>query len=109
MHVIQHTALPRVFDAGAQCQSVAGAGLGGLPFDVELRSLDAGASTVLPASAGPGAVVVLAGSGKLRLDDGTQVFHAPCTLVLAAGCEHPIVNHGAVPMQLVCIDARRPS
>ncbi len=104
MHVIQHTALPRVCDAGAQRQSVAGAALGGLPFDVELRSLDAGACTVLPARAGRSAVVVLTGSGKLRLEGGVQVFHAPCTLILPAGAEHPIVNHGALPMQLVCID-----
>jgi uncharacterized cupin superfamily protein len=106
MHVIQHTALPRVCDAGAQRQTIAGAALGDLPFDVELRHLEAGASTVLPARVARGAVIVLAGCGKLRLEGGVQAFHAPCTLILPAGAEHPIVNHGALAMQLVCIDAR---
>lgn len=107
--VIRHTALPARCDAGCHRQLVAGPGIGALPVRVELLSLEAAACTAMAAQPHAQAVVVLAGSGKLRLGSDPQSFTAPCTLLVPAGVAHEIVNNGVLPLQLVAIAAATPS
>lgn len=103
--VIRHGALPCHHEAGCRRQLVAGPELGALPLRVELLSLEAAARTGGTAQAAPQALVVLAGSGKLRLGCDPQAFQSPCTLLVPAGVAHEIVNNGVLPLQLVVIAA----
>jgi quercetin dioxygenase-like cupin family protein len=108
MHVIHHAMLPRQADAGCSRQTLAGAELGGAPFEVQSLALEPGGCT--PPATHPAACVVLAleGSGKLVLDGGPERFQAPCTLLVPAGATHCIVNNAAAPLQLVCVHAAAP-
>ncbi|MGE5115983.1 MAG: cupin domain-containing protein [Betaproteobacteria bacterium] len=105
MHVIDHTCLPRDAADGRECQTVASQALCGVPFEVRVLRLAPGAATP-PGRCGTAQVVlVLAGSGKQRVDGGPQGFHAPCTVHVPAGAEHQIVNNGMTTLQLVVIAA----
>lgn len=103
--VIRHGALPSHSEAGCRRQLVAGPAIGALPLRVELLSLEVAARTASAAQAEPQALVVLAGSGKLRLGCDPQPFQSPCTLLVPAGVAHEIVNNGVLPLQLVAIAA----
>lgn len=50
-------------------------------------------------------VLVLAGTGKLRLASGPYRFGAPCTLVILPHAEHQFVNLGSQALQLIAIRA----
>ncbi|MGA0608806.1 cupin domain-containing protein [Caldimonas sp. KR1-144] len=103
MHVINHSALPRTGCDGCQRQTVAGAAVGPAPFEVELLCVEAGARWTTPAQPHPRVLLVLAGTGKQRLEADPQHFHAPCTLIVPAGVAHEIVNNGVLALRLVAI------
>jgi hypothetical protein len=103
MNVIHHTMLPRRTGAGCCTQSVAGAELGRLPFEVEVQTVEAGAATDDAVAAEARVVLGLAGSGRLVLDSGSQRFQAPCTLLVPAGASFQVVNNAALQLQLVSI------
>jgi len=103
MNVIHHTMLPRRTGEGCCTQSVAGAELGRLPFEVEVQTLEAGAATDETVAIEARVVLVLAGSGRLVLESGSQRFQAPCTLLVPAGAAFQVVNNGALQLQLVSI------
>ena len=102
MHVINHTSLPREQRDGCDCQTVAGHALGG-PFEVQMLQLAPGAATPPRRHAAARVVLVLAGSGKQRLEGAPQSFQAPCTVQVPGGAEHQIINSGLTPLQLVVI------
>ena len=104
MHVINHTSLPREQRDGCDCQTVAGREFGA-PFEVQMLQLAPGAATPPCRDAAARVVLVLAGSGKQRLEGAPQSFHAPCTVHVPAGAEHQIINNGLTPLQLVVIAA----
>lgn len=108
MHVINHSALPRTGGGGCQRQTVAGAAVGPAPFEVELLCVEAGARLSTPAQLHVRVLLVLAGSGKQRLEADPQHFHAPCTLIVPGGMAHEIVNNGVLPLRLVAIAAPSP-
>jgi len=103
MNVIHHTMLPRRTGEGCCTQSVAGADLGRLPFEVEVQTVEANAATEETTAAAARVVLVLAGSGRLVLESGSQRFQAPCTLLVPAGAAFQVVNNGALQLQLVSI------
>ena len=105
MHVIHHAALPRHADAGCSTRTVAGASVCPAPFVVRTVAIDPGACTAAPAAADALVVIALDGTGKLLVGGAPQRFHAPCTLIVPAGASHRVVNHGATPLQLVCVHA----
>ena len=104
MHVINHTSLPREQRDGCDRQTVAGRELG-TPFEVQLLQLAPGAVTPPCRHAATRVLLVLAGSGKQRLEGAPQSFHAPCTVQVPGGAEHQIINNGLTPLQLVVIAA----
>ncbi|OUL98458.1 hypothetical protein [Variovorax sp. JS1663] len=101
MHVIDHSTLPRLQDAGRQRFAAAHRALGFAPFElwVETLELDAGAD-ILPLESAR-VMLVLSGHGKLFIDGAGQRFHAPCSLMLPPGAEGRVVNIGAEPLRLV--------
>ena len=107
MNVIHHSMLPRLTGEGCCTQTVAGAELGRLPFEVAVQTVEAGASTEPAPSTAARVVLVLAGSGRLVLDSGSQRFQAPCTLLLPPGARCELINNGALQLQLVSIHATR--
>lgn len=78
---------------------------GAAGFEVWRFGLEANATG--PCTACPGAmvVVVLCGSGKLRLASGPYRFQAPCTLAIGAAEEHQFVNRGAQALDLIAVHA----
>jgi mannose-6-phosphate isomerase-like protein (cupin superfamily) len=108
MHVINHSALPRNGSDGCQRQTVAGAAVGPAPFEVELLCVDAGGRWSTAAQPNARVLLVMAGSGKQRLGNEPQPFHAPCTLIVPAGLAHEIVNNGVLPLRLVAIGGPTP-
>jgi len=108
MHVIHHATLPRHAEGGCSVQTVADASMCAVPLRVQTLVVEPGSATE-PLTAAPARVVIaIAGCGKLVLDSGPERFHAPCTLVVPAGSAHRIVNHGATPLELVCVQATGP-
>jgi mannose-6-phosphate isomerase-like protein (cupin superfamily) len=105
MHVINHASLPREQRDGRDCQTVAGRELDGAPFEVQMLQLAPGAVTPPSRHTAARVLLVLAGSGKQRLDGAPQSFQAPCTVHVPGGAEHQIVNNGLTPLQLVVIAA----
>ena len=101
MHVIDHSTLPRLHDAGRQRFAAAHSGLGFASFELWMETLDIGAEgDILPLESAR-VVLVLSGHGKLLIDGASQRFHAPCSLLLPAGVEGRVVNIGAESMRLV--------
>jgi quercetin dioxygenase-like cupin family protein len=105
MHVINHASLPREQRDGRDCQTVAGRELDGAPFEVQMLQLAPGAVTPPSRHTAARVLLVLAGSGKQRLEGAPQGFQAPCTVHVPGGCEHQIINNGLTPLQLVVIAA----
>jgi mannose-6-phosphate isomerase-like protein (cupin superfamily) len=103
MHVIHHAMLARHAEAGCCRQTVAGGDVCAAPFEVQLLVLEPGACTPQATHRAACVVVALEGSGKLMLECGPERFQAPCTLAVAAGAPHRIVNNAAAPLQLVCV------
>lgn len=108
MHLINHSALPRTGHDGCQRQTVAGAAVGPAPFEVELLCVDAGSRWSSEPHPLARVLLVMAGSGKQRLGNEPQPFHAPCTLIVPAGLAHEIVNNGVLPLRLVAIASPLP-
>jgi quercetin dioxygenase-like cupin family protein len=104
MHIINHASLPREQRDGCELQTVAGHALGS-PFEVQMLQLAPGAATPLHRDASARVVLVLAGSGKQRLEGAPQGFQGPCTVHVPAGAEHQFINNGLTPLQLVVIAA----
>ena len=86
-------------------QTVAGAELGRVPFEVAVQTVEAGASAEADTSEAARVVLVLAGSGRLVLDSGSQRFQAPCTLLVPPGARYQVINNAALQLQLVSIHA----
>jgi len=105
MNIIHHSMLPRLTGEGCCTQTVAGAELGRLPFEVAVQTVETGAATGADVSAAARVVLVLAGSGRLVLDSGSQRFQAPCTLLVPAGARYQLINNAALQLQLVSIHA----
>ena len=106
MLVINHSALPRDPPDGPNPRvGVAGAAQGIHGFEAWTQQLEPGASTGCQRHDGELAILVLQGSGKLQLPGGPQRFQAPCTLIVPAGAEHQVVNHGGGLLQLVAVAA----
>jgi gentisate 1,2-dioxygenase len=80
MHVINHASLPREQRDGRDCQTVAGRELDGAPFEVQMLQLAPGAVTLPSRHTAARVLLVLAGSGKQRLDGAHKAFRrrAPC-------------------------------
>jgi|GEM_PF-661545 len=106
MLVISHGALPHDLPGHpAPCLHVAGRAQGITEFEVWTQQLDPGARTEPRRHEGTLAILALQGSGKLLLPGGPQRFQAPCTLIVPAGAEHHLVNHGGTVLQLVGVAA----
>ena len=103
MNIISHTMLPRRLLEGCSTQTVAGAALCQAPFEVQVHTLDAGASAEPETHPEAQVVLALAGSGKLLMDGGPLRFSAPCTLLIPARSSFQFVNNAATPMQLVSV------
>jgi mannose-6-phosphate isomerase-like protein (cupin superfamily) len=103
MNVIHHTMLPRRTGEGCCTQSVAGADLGRLPFEVEVQTVEANAATEETTAAAARVVLVLAGSGRLVLESGSQRFQSPCTLLIPAGASFQMINTATSQLQLVAV------
>jgi hypothetical protein len=101
MHVIDHSTLPRLHDAGRQRFAAAHSGLGFASFELWIETLDIGAECEILPLESARVILVLSGHGKLHIDGASQRFHAPCSLMLPAGVEGRVVNIGAEPMRLV--------
>ncbi|GAA4339774.1 hypothetical protein GCM10023165_19370 [Variovorax defluvii] len=101
MHVIDHSTLPRLHDAGRQRFAAAHRGLGFTSFELWIETLEVDAAAdILPLESAR-VVLVLSGHGKLFIDGAAQRFHAPCSLMLPIGIEGRVVNIGAEPLRLV--------
>jgi uncharacterized cupin superfamily protein len=109
MYVICHTSLPRTsHPSGCRSLCAAGRARGLTQFEAWIHELDAGAASVPCTHAAEQALLVLAGGGKLMLAGAPHRFNAPCTLIVPAGVEHQIVNHGAQTLQYVAVLAALP-
>ena len=106
MLVISHSALPRDPPDGPNPRvGVAGAAPGSSCCVQASNAWIPCAATGCHRHDGELAILVLQGSGKLQLPDGPQRFQAPCTLIVPAGAEHQVVNHGGGLLQLVAVAA----
>jgi quercetin dioxygenase-like cupin family protein len=103
MHVIDHSTLPRLQDAGRRRFAAASRQLGFSPFELWIESLDINARAELQPQHSDRVVLVLAGHGTLHLDSGPQRFHAPCSLMLPSGAECQVVNIGAEALEYVIV------
>lgn len=65
--------------------------------------LEPGAATRELHHAGELVAIVQEGAGRLQVDGGPQRFHAPCSLLMPAGCGFQVTNNGSVPLQLPCV------
>lgn len=108
MHIVRHAHLATVHDAGERQIAAADTSLGVRAFEVWMRRLDPGAQTREMRHEGELVVLVLAGCGKLLIDGGPQRFHAPCTVIVPAGCGFRFANDGSEPMQMIAVFTRRP-
>lgn len=105
MHIIQHD-LPQPSDEpGVQRVHVAGPGRGASTLDCWLLTLAPQASSAgrVEGQGGEQLLVVLAGRGKLLLNDSAQRFAAPCTLLLPPEADYRIVSQGVEPLQLLSV------
>jgi hypothetical protein len=105
MLITRHPDNPETAAAGWRATRLAAADGGAAGFEVWRFGLEANATG--PCTTCPGAivVVVLGGSGKLRLASGPYRFQAPCTLAIAPAEEHQFVNLGAQALDLIAVHA----
>lgn len=110
MYVICHTSLPHTsHQVGARSFCAADRSRGITRFEAWIHELDSGSASTPRTHAAEQAVLVLTGCGKLMLAGAPHRFQAPCTLVVPAGVEHQIVNHGAQTLQYVAVLAALPN
>lgn len=108
MYVFPHAHLPAWHQGGERGVTAAGTACGVAGFEVWVRTLQPGATTATLCHHGELVVLVLAGSGRLRLDTGPLRFTAPCTLLLPAGQDFQLANPGPLPLQLVWVFTEPP-
>ena len=53
-------------------------------------------------------VLVLAGQGKLLIDDGPQRFAAPCTVLIPPATPYQFVNNGTTLLETVVVFTEEP-
>jgi mannose-6-phosphate isomerase-like protein (cupin superfamily) len=103
MHVIDHSTLPRLHQAGRRRFAAAGRQFGFAAFELWIETLEVNARADLEPQHSDRVVLVLAGHGNMHLDSGPQRFHAPCSLMLPAGAECQVVNIGAEALEYVMV------
>lgn len=112
MNVIQHD-LPQPSDEpGVLRVCVAGPAFGvesleGWLLTLSPQAVSTGRGTT-QAEGGDRVLVVLAGRGKLLVNDSQQRFSAPCTLKIPVASDYQVVSQGVEPLQLLSLRVLQP-
>jgi quercetin dioxygenase-like cupin family protein len=103
MHTHRNAELAGASLPGIAHTTLACAGLGTGRISLWRQALAPGAETPPHRHDCEEVVLVEAGRGRLLVDGVVVEFEADTTLVLPAGCDHQIVNHGDVPLRLLAV------
>lgn len=108
MHIVHHAHLRCVSEDGEHRLVAACRDQGIHAFQVWISTLEPGSSTCEMHHGGELVAVAHEGSGKLLVDGGPQRFHAPCSLLIPAGCTFQVANNGGAPLRLVWVCTQAP-
>lgn len=108
MYIVHHAHLRREHAHGEYRLVAACRDQGIAAFEVWTTMLEPGAATRELHHAGELVAIVHEGAGKLLVDGGPQRFHAPCSLLIPAGCSFQVTNTGSVPLQLLWVFTQAP-
>lgn len=103
MYVHRNAELAGASLPGIEHTTLACAGLGTGRVSLWRQALAPGAATPPHRHDCEEVVLVEAGRGQLLIDGGVVEFKADSTLVLPAGRDHQIVNHGDTPLHLLAV------
>lgn len=103
MHVHRNAELAGASLPGIEHTTLACAALGTGHLSLWRQTLAPGAATPPHRHDCEEVVLVEAGNGRLLIDGGVVEFGADSTLVLPAGRDHQLVNHGDAPLRLLAV------
>lgn len=103
MYVHRNAELAGASLPGIEHTTLASADLGARRISLWRQALAPGAATPPHRHDCEEVVLVEAGRGQLLIDGDVFEFGADSTLVLPAGRDHQIVNHGDAPLRLLAV------
>ena len=106
--MIERRAVRRVDEIRADAGEVPGVAVRRLKRveEIELKVLDVDPGQATPLHVHPHAHegVIMAGSGTLRINDGTQPLTSGDSFSVDPNEPHAIESHGTEPLRIVCLD-----